>query len=132
MSAERQKVIMPRKSRFSLEYERSQLYFFLINLGMRHKVTNQPITGANEQRYIIRSLKEDLGIPRNLMVWLHWFENGSAFSAAKDFYGNPCLNINIGNQKTLFQVSFNKRENRFVDLFFDNQAISFADISHLY
>jgi hypothetical protein len=132
MSAERQKVVMPRKSRFVLDYDRSQLYYFLINLGMRHKVTNQPIIGASEQRFIVRSLKEDLGIPMNLMVWLHWFDNGSVFSAAKDFFGNPCMNINIGNQETMFQVSFNKRENRFVDLFFDNQVISFADIEHLY
>ena len=132
MASERQKYIAPRKTRFAHNYNRSQLPFFLDNLGMRDKESNQALVSIPETNFMIDCIKEDFGIPARIPVWIQWFETGSVFSEAREEAGNMAFNIHIGNKNLSFQATFNKAKNDFPGLYFDFQEISFQTIQNLF
>lgn len=131
MTTERQSFVMPRESRFSLNCDRNQLPFILDNLGMRADLNNQHLVTPTQGTFLIRSIKDDLGIPREIVLQVRWFETGSVFSQAKDPWGNMIFNIELGRKKTVFQVSFDQRTLRFLSLYSDNYPIGFQKIKDL-
>lgn len=132
MTGARQKYVTPRASKFSQRLKRDHLPFFLDNLGMRDRGTNQPLVSEAETNYMIDCIKDDLKIPRRIPVWVNWFETGSVFSEANDEFGNMAFNVHIGNKGLDFQVTFDKNRNNFPGLYFESQEISFASIQKLF
>lgn len=131
MTTERQSFVMPRKSRFESSNDRTELFFYLNNLGMRNLQTNIPLITPMQKNFMFKCLKTDLGIPERIKVWVKWFDTGSVFSMATDAYGNMAFNIELGQKRIPMSVSFDKRRNCFLALYYNDQLTSFQNIKNL-
>lgn len=131
MAAHRQGYVMPRKSRYETNFDRKELIYFLDNLGMRHKYTNIPLVTPPQKNFIFDCIKKDLNIPKNIPVWVLWFETGSVFSQGRDEAGNMVFNIELGRNKIKLNVAFDQRNSRFDGMYYDGCEIKYHQIKDL-
>lgn len=124
MSAERKPYVMPRKSRFSAGYDRSNLQEMLEVLGNRNFETKQFWVTPPEKNFLKQCIREDLGIAQDMNLKVRWYDTGNAFSVARDHLGNNIIRIHLGSKDTLFEVGFDKQRFKFVGLYYQHKPVT--------
>ena len=114
-----------KNKKFKSPYKREDLEQYLQWLGLRWDKNNERVISIPKFRFIKDCIREDLGFADDLELKITWFDNGNAFSQARDPHGNQVFNILLGENRTKFQTAFDNKSFKFLGIYHDQKAISF-------